>query len=126
MCGGGGATRPLPMGAWTVKIQQSGYAPKLWPEVKNGSSAKDGVPAHKRDNPGGELDPAVDVSRRCMKFPSVLTCIGKMTKEGCDRGNEVGAVHSGRGGEGPVSVRKHENVKTVKYSGSAKHLNHNY
>jgi len=27
-------------------------------------------------------------------------------KEGCDRGSEVGTVHSERDGEGPVSPRK--------------------
>jgi len=37
-----------------------------------------------RDNPGGgELDPTEGVHRRCMKnSPSVLSCIGKRTKEG--------------------------------------------
>jgi len=35
---------------------------------------------------GGESDPAEDVRRRCMKnSPSFLSCIGKRTKEGCDR-----------------------------------------
>jgi len=37
-----------------------------------------------------------------MNSPSVLSCIGKRTREGCDRGSEVGAVHSRRDGEGPV------------------------
>jgi len=44
---------------------------------------------------GGELDPAEGVCRRCMKNSSVLSCIGKRTKEGCDRGSEVETVHSG-------------------------------
>jgi len=35
-----------------------------------------------RDNPGGELDPAVDVCRRCKKnSPSVSSCISKRTKK---------------------------------------------
>jgi len=61
-----------------------------------------------RDNPErGELDPVDDVCRRCKKnSPSVLSCIGKKTKEGCDCISEVGTVHSGRDGEGPVSPRK--------------------
>jgi len=61
-----------------------------------------------RDNPeGGELDPADDVCRCCKKnSPYVLSCIGKRTKEGCDRISEVGTVHSGWNGEGPVSPRK--------------------
>jgi len=61
-----------------------------------------------RDNPEGvELDPTDDVRRRCKKnSPSVLSCIGQKTKEGCDCGNEVGTVHSGRGGEEPVPMRK--------------------
>jgi len=49
-----------------------------------------------RDNPGGELDPADDVHRRSKNSPSVLSCIGKKTREGCNRGSEVGTVHSGR------------------------------
>jgi len=43
---------------------------------------------------GGELDPAEGIRRRCKKnSPSVLFCIGKRTREGCDRGSEVGTVH---------------------------------
>jgi len=53
-----------------------------------------------RDNPeGSELDPADDVRRRYKKnSPSVLSCIGKRTRKGCDRGSEVWTVHSGRDG----------------------------
>jgi len=44
----------------------------------------------------GELDPAEGVRRCCKKnSPSVLSCIGKKTREGCDRGSKVGTVHSG-------------------------------
>jgi len=44
---------------------------------------------------GGESDPAEGVRRGCMKnFPSILFCISKKTKEGCDRGSEVEIVHS--------------------------------
>jgi len=60
-----------------------------------------------RDNPGSELDPAEGVRRRCKKNSlSVLSCIGKRRREGCDRGSEVGTVHSGRDGEGPIPPRK--------------------
>jgi len=53
-----------------------------------------------RDNQeGGELDPADDVRRRCKKNSSVLSYIGEGTREGCDRGSEVGTVHSRRCGE---------------------------
>jgi len=56
---------------------------------------------------GGELDAADDVRTRCKKnFPSVLTCISKMIREGCDRGSEVGIVHSGRDDEGLVHLSK--------------------
>jgi len=50
-----------------------------------------------RDNLGGdELDPTEGVRRRYMKnSPSVLSCIGKRTREGCDRDSEIEAVHSG-------------------------------
>jgi len=48
-----------------------------------------------RDNPGGgELDPAEGVRRRYKKNFSVLSCKGKRTKEGCDRGSKVETVHS--------------------------------
>jgi len=61
-----------------------------------------------RDSPeGGESDPAESVRKRCKKNSlSVLSCIGKRTREGCDRGSEVGTVHSGRDGGGPDSSRK--------------------
>jgi len=51
------------------------------------------------DNPkGGELDPAINDRRRYKKnSPSVLSCIGKRTKEGCALGIEVGTIHNGRG-----------------------------
>jgi len=56
---------------------------------------------------GGELNPAKGVRMRCKKnFPSVLFCIGKRSREDCNHGNEVGTVHSGRDGEGPVPLRK--------------------
>jgi len=46
-----------------------------------------------RDN-SGELDPAGDIRRRCKKnFSSVLSCIGKRTKESCDRESEFGTVY---------------------------------
>jgi len=61
-----------------------------------------------RDNPeGGELDPA-DVVRRRNSY--VLSCTVKKIKEGYDRGSEVGSVHSGRDGEGPVFLLKTEGV----------------
>jgi len=61
-----------------------------------------------RDNPeGGEFDLADDGYRRCKKnYPSVLSYICEMTREGCHRGSEVGTVHSGRNGKGPIPLRK--------------------
>jgi len=49
-----------------------------------------------QDNPGGgELDPAEGVCRCCKKnYPSVLSSIGKRTREGCDSGSEVRTVLS--------------------------------
>jgi len=75
------------------------------------SSAKDSALEkldQMRDNPGGgELDPAEDVRRSCKKnSPSVLSCKGKRTRDGCDRGSEVGTVNSGLYGEWPVPPRK--------------------
>jgi len=81
---------------------------KLWIRAFLKSSAKDGVLTQMRDNPeGSALDPAVDNRRGCKKdSPFALSCLGKRTKEGCDRCNEVWTVHSGRGREGPVPLRK--------------------
>jgi len=48
-----------------------------------------------QDNPGkGELDLAEDFCRCCKNSHSVLSCIGKRTREGCDRGSEVETIHS--------------------------------
>jgi len=89
------------MGGWknSTETQQAGHPSRSGPKVKNGNSAKDGAPAGEaqmRDNlEGDELDPENDVRRRSKKnFPSVLSCIGNRTKEGCDRGSEVETVHS--------------------------------
>jgi len=62
------------------------------------SGAKNGEPkAQMRSNPGGKLDPADDVHRRCKKnSPYDLSCISKRTKEGCDSGSEIGIIHSWR------------------------------
>jgi len=58
------------------------------------------------DNPkGGELDPADDVRMRCKKNSSVLSCIGKSTNKGCDRGSEIGQFAADKR-EGPVPPRK--------------------
>jgi len=51
-----------------------------------------------------------------MNSPSVLSCRDKRTKEGCNRGREVGTVYSGRDGEGPVSLRiSRDLAKTKSY-----------
>jgi len=49
------------------------------------------------DNPEGDAsNPVEGVRRRCMKnSPSVLSCIGKRTREGSDRGSKIGTVHNG-------------------------------
>jgi len=78
----------------STDTRQSGYAPRSGTNVKNRRScAKDGAleEAQTRDYPErGKLDTAVDVRKSCKKkFPSVLFCIDKRTKEDCDRGSEV-------------------------------------
>jgi len=52
------------------------------------------------DNPeGGKLDHVDDVHRRCKKDSlSVLSCIDRRTKEGYDRGSEVGQYTAGETG----------------------------
>jgi len=82
-----------------METQQSGHDPRSRPEVK----IEEVVPkmARRRGSEGGELVPIESVRRRCKKnAPSVLSCIGKRTREGCDRGNEVRTVHSGQNGKG--------------------------
>jgi len=60
-----------------------------------------------RDNSKrAKLNPAEGAHRRCKKNSSVLSNVGKRTREGCDRGSEVGTVHSGRDREGSVPARK--------------------
>jgi len=59
-----------------------------------------------RDNPeGGELDPAEGVHRRCMKN-SILSCIGKTTREGCNRSSEEIEGSGRRGSCGKDFVSK--------------------
>jgi len=86
------------MGAWrnSTEIQQSGHATRS----DQRSKMEEVVPkmARRRGSDGGQSksDPAECVRRRCMKnSPYFLSCIGKSTKEGCDRGSEVETVHSG-------------------------------
>jgi len=101
--GGGGATLPLPRGgAWrnSTKTQQSGHAPTSgWIRGQNEEVVPKmaaGEAQMRNSQEGGESDHARGARRRCMKnSPSVLSCIGKRIKEGCDRGSEVGTVYSG-------------------------------
>jgi len=59
----------------------------------------------RNNSEGSELDLAEGVRRRYKKnSPSVLSCVGKRTRKGCNRGSEVGTVH--RGGEKRVPLRK--------------------
>jgi len=84
-----------------VGTQQSGHASR--PQGLDQSSKTEVVPkmAHReaqiRDSlERSELDPAEDARRRCKKnSPSVLSCIGKRTRDGCDRGSKVETVYSG-------------------------------
>jgi len=58
--------------------------------------AEDGAP----ERLGCETDPAEGVRRPCMKkSPFVLSCIGKRTREGSDRGSEVETVHTDKMGK---------------------------
>jgi len=58
-------------------------------------------------NLGGELDTAVDSRRRCIKNSlSVLSCIDKKTKEGCEPGSKVGQFTAGEVGENTSSSKK--------------------
>jgi len=95
---GGGAIRPLPVARKnSTETQQSNHNPRSGLEVK----MKEVMPnmarreTRMRDNPEeGDLGPADDVRRK--NFSSVLSCIDNKTKEGCNRGSEVGKVNSER------------------------------
>jgi len=109
-CGGGGATRPLPNeGAWRnyTEAQQSGHAPRSGPRSK----MEEVVPKMACWR-GSDLGLS---RRRWVKScrgrykknsPSVLSCIGKRTVEGGDRGCEGGTVHSVQDWKGPVPLKK--------------------
>jgi len=97
--GGGGTTRPLPRdGAWrnSTETQKSGHAPRSGPRSK----MEEVVPkmARRRLGCGTVKEEVSQILQRvswglCMKnSPSVLSCIGR-TREDCDRGSEIGAVH---------------------------------
>jgi len=54
-----------------------------------------------RDNPEeAELSPTDAVRRRCKKNSSVLACIGKRTREGCDLAAKSGQFTAGETGKG--------------------------
>jgi len=54
-----------------------------------------------RNNPeGGELDPSDDDHKHSEKNSSVLFCIDKRTREGCDYGSKVETFHSRQDREG--------------------------
>jgi len=79
-------------GAEEVHVELTVGPSTSGPEIKNGSSVKDGSLERlrcQRDNPG-----ELDVRRRCKKnSSSVLSCISKREKEASgDCGNEVGLV----------------------------------
>jgi len=81
--------------------QQSSHAPRSGLEVKNGrSDGKYGVP--KGSDAGQFRRRLVRSCRWCPQeeFFFRLSCIDKKTKEGYDRGSEVGTVHSERDGKG--------------------------
>jgi len=111
--GGGGATRPLLKDGGVEELHGDPTVrprPKVW---TRGQKQKKWCwrwragEARMRDSQGGgESDPAEGVHRRCMKnFPSVLSCIGKRTKEGCDCTN-VSPPQRGDAVPAPLSVRE--------------------
>jgi len=79
-----------------------GPRPKVWIRgQKWKSGAEDGAPERLRcgtvQKEASHILQRVSAVR-CMKnSPSVLSCIpvGKKTSEGCDRGSDIGTVHSG-------------------------------
>jgi len=95
---------PTPSEGWGVEELHGdptvGPRPKVWTRGKKWKWCRRwrrAGEARMLDSQGrSESDPAEGVHRRGMKnSPSVLFCIGKRTKEGCDRGSEVETVHNG-------------------------------
>jgi len=85
------------MGAWknSTETRQSGHALRFGPEVKMEVVPKNGAPERLRcgtiQNEASWILQRV-FRRHCKNFPSILTCIGKRTSEGCDRGSEVWTI----------------------------------
>jgi len=77
----------------STETQQSGPHPKVWTRGQKWKKWcrrwRAGEARMRDSHGGGESDPAEGVHRRCMKNSPFLSCIGKRTKEGCDRGGEV-------------------------------------
>jgi len=97
----------------STETQHSGHAQRSGPEIKNGrSGANDGAPERlkcgSRDDPeGGELDPAVDVRRRCEKnSPSGFLAQTGGQKKTVTVPAKSGQFTAGEVGKGPVSLRK--------------------
>jgi len=100
---GGGATRPLPRDGDIKELHRDpivGPRPKVWTKGQKWKKRcrrwRAGEARMRDSQGGGESDPAEDVRRRYMNnSPSFLSCIGKRSKEGCNRGSKVETVHSG-------------------------------
>jgi len=91
---------------WCYPIPSEGEGRGGTPRRHNSPATSHGLDqkskmAHWRGSDAGQsrrrrVRSAEGVRGRYMKnSPSVLSCIGKRIREGCDRGSEVGTDHSG-------------------------------
>jgi len=79
----------------STETQQSGHAPRPEPEVKTEVEPKDGAP--ERFGCGTIKEEVSQIQLRvsecaAKKNSSVLSCISKRTREGYNRGSEIGTV----------------------------------
>jgi len=96
---GGGATQSLPKDGGVEELHGDptvGPRPKVWTRGQKLKWCRRWCvrePRMRDSQGGGESDPAEGVCRCWMKNSrSFLSCIGKRTKKGCDRGSEVETI----------------------------------
>jgi len=94
---------PDPFRGMGTETQRSGHAPRPGSEAKSGrSSAKDGATEMLRC---GTIQEASYIPQR-VSAGATRAFYPALAREGCDRSSEVGTVHQGWYGEGPVPPRK--------------------
>jgi len=87
------------MGVWknSAENQQSGHAPKPEPEIKDGSSAKDGTPESPRCKTSQKVSHMLQLMTAGATKRNLLPPYPDKRTKGGDRVNKSGTAHSGPG-----------------------------